>query len=45
MIKVKQMRKTKTPQGPDEEEAYYDNPMHPDCIAAIVQPVQQCAQQ
>ena len=31
--------------GPDEEEAYYDNPMHPDCIAAIVQPVQQCAQQ
>ena len=31
--------------GPDEEEAYYDNPMHPDCIAAIVQPVQQCAHQ
>ena len=31
--------------GPDEEEFYHDNPMHPDCIAAIVQPVQQCAHQ
>ena len=23
--------------GPDEEEVYYDNPMHPDCIAACAQ--------